>query len=138
VKQFMQVMGQEVPSFPALANEATAQLRVALIAEELEELKEAIEANDIVEIADALTDLLYVVYGAGHAYGIDLDPCFDEVHDSNMTKIQPDGTVLKNASGKVIKPETYRPPNLDSVIAAQVYRRLSTKLAKMQEEGKTL
>jgi predicted HAD superfamily Cof-like phosphohydrolase len=119
VKQFMQVMGQEVPSTPRLANEATAKLRVDLIQEELDELREAIFLGNIVEIADALTDLLYVVYGAGHAYGIDLDECFDEVHDSNMTKIQADGTVLKNSSGKVIKPDTYCPPNLEAVINRQ-------------------
>ena len=119
VKHFMTVMGQEVKKHPQLADEATAELRVKLIEEELQELKDAIAANDIVEIADALTDLLYVVYGAGHAYGIDLDECFDEVHASNMTKIQPDGTVLKNEHGKVIKPFTYRAPELKRVIDNQ-------------------
>ena len=119
VKHFMTVMGQEVKKHPQLADESTAELRVKLIEEELQELKDAIAANGIVEIADALTDLLYVVYGAGHAYGIDLDECFDEVHASNMTKIQPDGTVLKNEHGKVIKPFTYRAPDLKRIIENQ-------------------
>lgn len=119
VKQFMTVMGQEVKDSPALADAATADLRIKLIEEELEELRQAIADNDIVGVADALTDLLYVVYGAFHTYGIDPDECFEEVHASNMTKIREDGTVLKNEYGKVIKPATYRPPNLAAIIAKQ-------------------
>ena len=117
VGTFMSVMGQQVcktPAFPALD---IIHLRNCLIEEEFDELIEAVMNKDLVGVADALTDILYVVYGAGHAYGIDLDACFREVHRSNMTKISPDGTVLRNALGKVIKPDTYSPPDLAGVIS---------------------
>lgn len=118
VKEFMLVMGQTVKASPELVSDETASLRLALIEEEFIELQIAITEDDLVGVADALTDLLYVVYGAAHAYGLDIDACFNEVHTSNMTKIQADGTVLKNAAGKVIKPPTYRPPNLESIVYA--------------------
>ena len=116
VKHFMQVMGQEIKLSPELPDDKTMDLRLRLIEEEFEELKDAARNNDMVEVADALTDLLYVIYGAGWSAGIDLDRCFDEVHRSNMSKIQSDGTVLKNEFGKVIKPSTYSPPDLASVL----------------------
>lgn len=116
----MRVMEQEVKTLPAMPDDKIIKLRNALIEEEYDELQEGILNKDLVAIADALTDILYVVYGAGHAYGVDLDACFSEVHRSNMTKLQPNGTVLKNESGKVIKPETYQPPNLKGVLESQL------------------
>lgn len=126
VGQFMEAMDQQVlydPQFPdgesnisELGMLPIAKLRVDLIREEFGELRDAIIADDIIGIADALTDILYVVYGAGHAYGLPLDACFEEVHASNMTKLGPDGKAIKNEDGKVMKPATYRPPNLADVL----------------------
>jgi predicted HAD superfamily Cof-like phosphohydrolase len=116
VKNFMQKFGQEVKSSPEFPAEKTVDLRVELIKEELRELQEAIAANDIVEVADALTDLLYVVYGAGAAFGINLDACFEEVHDSNMSKLMPDGTVLRREDGKIMKGPNYFQPDLKKVL----------------------
>ena len=116
VKQFMETFGQEVKSSPEFPDQKTQELRVELIREELTELQEAIDANDIVEVADALTDLLYVVYGAGAAFGIDLDACFEEVHDSNMSKLMPDGTVKRREDGKVLKGPNFFQPDLKKVL----------------------
>lgn len=116
VKQFMDTFGQEVKSSPEFPDQKTQELRVELIREELTELQEAIDANDIVEVADALTDLLYVVYGAGLAFGIDLDACFEEVHDSNMSKLMPDGTVKRREDGKVLKGPNFFQPDLKKVL----------------------
>lgn len=126
VGEFMEAMDQQVlhdPQFPDGESNTDekglrpiAKLRVDLIREEFDELRTAIVDDDIVGIADALTDILYVVYGAGHAFGIDLDACFEEVHASNMTKLGPDGKAIKNENGKVMKPATYRPPNLAAVL----------------------
>ena len=116
VAEFMKACDQQVVETPLLADEVTTTLRLHLIHEEVHELVEGIRNRDIVEIADALTDILYVVYGAGHAFGISLDKCFDEVHRSNMTKVMPNGKVLKNAEGKVMKPDTYEEPNLEKVL----------------------
>ena len=116
VAEFMKACDQQVVETPLLPDEATTALRLHLIHEEVHELVEGIRNQDIVEIADALTDILYVVYGAGHAFGIPLDKCFDEVQRSNMTKVMPDGKVLKNAQGKVMKPDTYEEPNLEKVL----------------------
>jgi len=116
VAQFMKACDQQVVETPQIPDEFTTSLRLHLIHEEVHELVEGIRNQDIVEIADALTDILYVVYGAGHAFGIPLDKCFDEVQRSNMTKVMPDGKVLKNAEGKVMKPDTYQEPNLEKVL----------------------
>jgi len=116
VVDFMKTFGQEVktsPEFPTYENQI---LRRDLIIEELTELQEAVDANDIVEVADALTDLLYVIYGAGAAFGIDLDACFKEVHSSNMSKLMPDGTVLRREDGKVLKGPNYFAPDLKKVL----------------------
>lgn len=116
VKEFMLACDQEVKASPEFPDVSTRALRVALIREELDELVDAMFNEDIIETADALTDILYVVYGAGHAFGINLDACFEEVHSSNLSKIGPTGKVLKNEDGKVIKPETFIEPNLTRVL----------------------
>lgn len=116
VKEFMQVFGQEVPIGADFPDPATVELRVELIAEELEELTHAIAMKDIVGVADALTDILYVTYGAGIAFGIDLDECFDEVHESNMSKLDENGKPIYREDGKVMKGPFYRPPNLKLVL----------------------
>ena len=116
VENFMRAFGQDVKTQPELAEFNTAELRFELITEEVEELATAIDNDDIVEIADALTDILYVVYGAGHAYGIDLDECFSEVHRSNMSKLGEDGKPLYREDGKVLKGPDYFPPNLEEII----------------------
>ena len=108
----MQTFGQEVKSRASFPSKKIVDLRYDLIEEELLELKEAMKDNDITEIADALTDILYVTYGAGHAYGIDLDKCFDEVQKSNMSKLDKDGKPIYNQDGKVMKGSNYFKPNL--------------------------
>lgn len=112
----MEVFGQEVHCEPTLRDRETQDLRVDLIAEELEELELALSNNDIIEAADALTDLLYVIYGAGHAFGIDLDECFHEVHESNMSKLGEDGRPIYREDGKVLKGPGYFPPNLEEIV----------------------
>ena len=109
---FMKTFGQEVKSKPALSTKKINDLRIELIGEELEEFKEAIKNNDLKEAVDALTDILYVTYGAGHAFGIDLDKCFDEVQRSNMSKLGEDGKPIYNEGGKVMKGPKYFEPNL--------------------------
>ena len=116
VEDFMEAMGQEVNAIPAFPEEEIQRLRLDLIEEELDELHYAIDNKDMVEIADALGDLLYVVYGAGHAFGIDLDECFKEIHASNMSKLGPDGKPIKREDGKVLKPDTFFPPDLKSIL----------------------
>lgn len=117
VEVFMRACDQKVCVNPAFPDDFTTTLRLRLIHEEVHELVEAIRDEDIVEVADALTDILYVVYGAGHAFGIDLDKCFEEVQRSNMTKVMPNGKVLKDEHGKVMKPDTFSSPNLKAVLA---------------------
>ena len=112
VKEFMTTFGQEVKIKSKFPNEDIVKLRINLIEEELEELKQAIKDEDLLEIADALTDILYVTYGAGHAFGINLDECFDEVQRSNMSKLDKDGKPIYNESGKVMKGPAYFKPNL--------------------------
>ena len=112
VKQFMQTFGQEVKTKASFSDEKTNQLRLDLISEELEELKNAMTSKDLLEVADALTDILYVTYGAGHAFGINLDKCFDEVQNSNMSKLGSDGKTIYNETGKVMKGPDYFKPNL--------------------------
>ena len=112
VKNFMQIYGQEIKTKSSFPNEKIVQLRYDLIKEELDELKVAIKEKNIIEVADALTDLLYVVYGAGHSFGIDLDKCFAEVQRSNMSKLDNDGKPIYNENGKVMKGPNYSKPNL--------------------------
>ena len=116
VKLFMKTFGQEIKDKPSFPSEKITRLRYSLIKEELEELKEAINKNNLKEIADALTDILYVTYGAGHAFGIDLDKCFDEVQNSNMSKLGEDGQPIYNQSGKVMKGPNYFKPDLTKFI----------------------
>ena len=116
VKTFMHAFGQEVRVKAKFPNEKIIKLRYELIREELEEFKRAMEAKNLKEIADALTDILYVTYGAGHAYGIDLDKCFSEVQRSNMSKLGEDGKPIYNEKGKVMKGPKYFEPNLKKFI----------------------
>ena len=117
VKTFMETFGQEVKTKPSFSNEKINTLRYELIKEELEELKVAMENNDLLEVADALTDILYVTYGAGHAFGIDLDKCFEEVQSSNMSKLDENGKPIYDKSGKVMKGVNYYKPNLKKVLS---------------------
>ena len=112
VKIFMNTFGQEVKNKASFGTDQINQLRYNLIKEELEELRIAIEEKDLLEVADALTDLLYVTYGAGCAYGIDLDKCFQEVQRANMSKLGEDGKPIYNEKGKVMKGPNYSEPNL--------------------------
>ena len=113
---FMTTFGQEVKKKSELSSEKINSLRISLIQEELEELTKAIKDNDILEVADALTDILYVTYGAGHSFGINLDKCFDEVQKSNMSKLGKDGKPIYNEHGKVMKGPDYFKPNLSKFI----------------------
>ena len=117
VKQFMQTFGQEIKTKASFSDEKTNQLRLDLITEELEELKNAMESKDLLEVADALTDILYVTYGAGHAFGINLDKCFDEVQNSNMSKLGADGKPIYNEAGKVMKGPDYFKPDLSKFLS---------------------
>ena len=116
VKTFMETFGQEVKSKPSFSSEKVNSLRYELIKEELDELKEALDNKDFLEVADALTDILYVTYGAGHAFGIDLDKCFEEVQSSNMSKLDENRNPIYNESGKVMKGPDYFKPNLSKFI----------------------
>ena len=112
VKTFMETFGQEVKNQPSFSTDKINKLRFDLIKEELEELKVALENKDLLEVADALTDILYVTYGAGHAFGVDLDKCFEEVQASNMSKLDKNGKPIYNENGKVMKGPGYFKPNL--------------------------
>ena len=116
VKTFMETFGQEVKTKPSFSTDKINSLRYDLIKEELEELKEAMENKDLLEVADALTDILYVTYGAGHAFGIDLDKCFEEVQSSNMSKLGEDGKPIYNEYGKVMKGPKYFKPDLTKFV----------------------
>ena len=116
VKNFMETFGQEVKSRPSFSSDKINMLRYNLIKEELDEFKQAIDNNDLLEVADALTDILYVTYGAGHAFGINLDSCFDEVQNSNMSKLGKDGKPIYNEFGKVMKGPNYFKPNLEKFV----------------------
>jgi len=116
VGEFMKTFGQEVKKEPSFSTNKINELRVSLIQEELDELKEAMHNKDLLEVADALTDLLYVTYGAGHAFGINLDKCFDEVQNSNMSKLDENGKPIYNEFGKVMKGSNYFKPNLRKFI----------------------
>ena len=119
VKTFMNTYGQEVKNTPEFPDSKIVQLRIDLIQEELNELKEAINNNDIIEVADALTDILYVTYGAGHSFGVDLDSCFNEVQNSNMSKLGDDGKPIYNEYGKVMKGPNYFKPNIKKIIGLE-------------------
>ena len=112
VKTFMETFGQEVKIKPSFSTDKINSLRYDLIREELDELKVAMENNDLLEVADALTDILYVTYGAGHAFGIDLDKCFEEVQNSNMSKLDNNGKPIYSEAGKVMKGPNYFKPDL--------------------------
>ena len=117
VKKFMETFGQEIREKAGFPNEKITSLRYDLIKEELDELKEAMDNKDIKEVADALTDILYVTYGAGHAFGVDLDKCFEEVQNSNMSKLDSDGKPTYNDKGKVMKGPNYFKPDLTKFVA---------------------
>jgi predicted HAD superfamily Cof-like phosphohydrolase len=117
VRKFMETFGQEIREKPGFPNDKITSLRYDLIREELSELKEAIENKDLKEVADALTDILYVTYGAGHAFGIDLNKCFTEVQNSNMSKLDLNGKPIYNDKGKVMKGPKYFKPNLGKFVA---------------------
>ena len=117
VKKFMETFGQEIREKASFPNDKITSLRYELIKEELDEFKEAIDKKDIKEVADALTDILYVTYGAGHAFGINLDKCFEEVQNSNMSKLGKDGKPIYNENGKVMKGPNYFKPNLSKFVA---------------------
>ena len=112
----MKTFGQEVKEKPSFSSDKINKLRLDLIREELNELTEAMKNKDLLEVADALTDILYVTYGAGHAFGIDLDKCFDEVQNSNMSKLGKDGKPIYNEFGKVMKGPSYFKPNLSKFV----------------------
>ena len=113
---FMKTFGQEVKNKPSFSSDKINKLRIDLIKEELDELKEAMDNKDLLEVADALTDILYVTYGTGHAFGIDLDKCFDEVQNSNMSKLDENGNSIYNDSGKVMKGPNYFKPDLSKFV----------------------
>ena len=117
VGTFMKTFGQEVKTKPSLSSDKINKLRIDLIKEELEELTEAMQKKDLLEVADALTDILYVTYGAGHAFGINLDACFDEVQNSNMSKLSKDGKPIYNEPGKVMKGPHYFKPDLSKFVS---------------------
>ena len=116
VKNFMETFGQEVKSRPSFGSDKINMLRYNLIKEELDEFKQALDNNDLLEVADALTDILYVTYGAGHAFGINLDACFEEVQNSNMSKLGNDGKPIFNDHGKVMKGPNYFKPDLSKYV----------------------
>ena len=116
VRVFMKTYGQEVKDKAGLSDAMTNKLRIDLIKEELEELTEAMQDENLLEVADALTDILYVTYGAGHAFGIDLDKCFEEVQNSNMSKLGEDGKPIYNEAGKVMKGPNYFKPDLSKYL----------------------
>ena len=118
VGDFMEAFGQKVELEPTWPDFNTRELRLELISEELDELSDAVADRDMVQIADALTDLLYVVYGAGHAFGIDLDECFQEVHSSNMSKLGPNGKPIHREDGKVMKGPGFFEPDLEGILGA--------------------
>ena len=114
---FMKTFGQEIKSEPSFSNDKINKLRIDLIKEELDELIEAMKNNDLLEVADALTDILYVTYGAGHAFGINLDKCFEEVQNSNMSKLDENGKPIYNDAGKVMKGPNYFKPDLSKFLS---------------------
>ena len=117
VGTFMKTFGQEVKTKPSFSSDKINKLRIDLIKEELDELQEAMKNNDLLEVADALTDILYVTYGAGHAFGIDLDKCFEEVQNSNMSKLGKKGEPIYNEFGKVMKGPNYFKPDLSKFVS---------------------
>jgi predicted HAD superfamily Cof-like phosphohydrolase len=121
VKLFMESFGQEVKSKPEFPSDDTVKLRIELISEELQELVDACKAGDIIEVADALTDILYVTYGAAHSFGVPIDECFREVQRSNMSKLGEDGKPIYREDGKVMKGPNYSVPNLKNVLQTDYF-----------------
>ena len=119
VGTFMKTFGQEVKANPSFSSDKINKLRIDLIKEELKELTDAMNNKDLLEVADALTDILYVTYGAGHSFGVDLDSCFNEVQNSNMSKLGDDGKPIYNESGKVMKGPNYFKPNIKKIIGLE-------------------
>ena len=117
VRTFMKTFGQEVKTKPSFSTDKINKLRIDLIKEELDELTQALNNKDLLEVADALTDILYVTYGAGHAFGIDLDKCFEEVQNSNMSKLDENGKPIYNETGKVMKGPKYFKPDLSKFVS---------------------
>jgi len=117
VGTFMKTFGQDVKTEPSFSTDKINKLRIDLIKEELEELTDAMKKQDLLEVADALTDILYVTYGAGHAFGINLDKCFKEVQNSNMSKLDKDGKPIYNDAGKVMKGPNYFKPDLSKFVS---------------------
>ena len=117
VGTFMKTFGQEVKTKPSFSTDKINRLRLELIREELDELTQAMDNKDLLEVADALTDILYVTYGAGHAFGIDLDKCFEEVQNSNMSKLDENGKPIYNETGKVMKGPNYFKPDLSKFVS---------------------
>ena len=117
VGTFMKTFGQDVKTKPSFSTDKINKLRLDLIKEELDELNEAMNNKDLLEVADALTDILYVTYGAGHAFGIDLDKCFEEVQNSNMSKLDENGKPIYNEAGKVMKGPNYFKPDLSKFVS---------------------
>ena len=117
VGTFMKTFGQEIKTKPSFSTDKINKLRVDLIKEEIAELTEAMNNKDLLEVADALTDILYVTYGAGHAFGINLDKCFEEVQNSNMSKLDENGKPIYNENGKVMKGPNYFKPNLSKFVS---------------------
>ena len=117
VGTFMKTFGQEVKTKPSFSTDKINRLRLDLIREELDELTQAMDNKDLLEVADALTDILYVTYGAGHAFGINLDKCFEEVQNSNMSKLDNNGKPIYNESGKVMKGPNYFKPDLSKFLS---------------------
>ena len=132
VEDFMRLFGQNVAEKPTMLDEKTLQLRLELIEEELRELYLGVERKNMIEIADALTDLLYVVYGMGAAMGIELDYCFDEVHRSNMSKLGEDGKPIYREDGKVMKGPNYKPPNMYDTV---YHQEVLAKIKKIEENS---
>jgi len=124
VKIFMKTFGQDIKDIAEFPEEKVVNLRYDLIKEELEELKQSMNDKDIIEVADALTDILYVTYGAGHAFGINLDKCFEEVQNSNMSKLGNNGKPIYNESGKVMKGPKYFKPNLTKFVNKKIWKRI--------------
>ena len=138
VKDFMKAFGQDLPDIPGLPDEETIKLRLKLILEEVEELKEALDRKNMVDVLDGLCDILYVVYGAGHAFGIDLDEPFNHVHHSNMSKLGEDGKPIYREDGKVLKGPNYYAPSLSKYIWEPYERKRNERISEIIKKANTI
>lgn len=134
VRNFMLAFGQKTPDIPGLPDKETVKLRLELIQEEVRELKDGIDKSNLVDIVDALCDILYVTYGAGHAFGIDLDDPFNDVHNSNMSKLDKDGKPIYREDGKVMKGPDYKPPNLAQFVWGPYEKARNEKIDSVVKE----